>query len=75
LAAPWRLTAWAQGLIDMAAAQNDGVYDAEPRTPLSTTSSSQPSWPERAEAVPLRSLGLVGPRDMVTRVDDHSASS
>lgn len=33
--------AWAQGLVDMAAAQNDGVYDVEPRTPPSTTSFRQ----------------------------------
>ena len=33
--------AWAQGLVDMAAAQNDGVYNAEPRTPQSTTSFRQ----------------------------------
>jgi uncharacterized protein YbjT (DUF2867 family) len=38
--------AWAQGLVDMAAAQNDGVYDAEQRTPQSTSPTSFRQWCE-----------------------------
>jgi len=48
--------AWAQGIVDMAAAVDQGLYNTEPRTPQSTTPpasasgarkySSQPSWPE-----------------------------
>lgn len=30
--------AWAQGMVDMAAAQNEGIYDAEPRTAQAATS-------------------------------------
>jgi uncharacterized protein YbjT (DUF2867 family) len=36
--------AWAQGLADMAAAQNDGIYTAEPHTPPSTTPTSFRQW-------------------------------
>ncbi|MGW3819784.1 hypothetical protein [Streptomyces sp. NPDC005046] len=51
--------AWAQGLVDMGIAQNNGIYDAEQRalaTPAPTTPpsvsgarrySSPPSWPEQ----------------------------
>ncbi|MEI3611500.1 NmrA family NAD(P)-binding protein [Pseudogracilibacillus sp. SO30301A] len=38
--------AWAQGLIDMAAAQNDGIYDAEQRATQSTTPTSFRQWCE-----------------------------
>jgi hypothetical protein len=33
--------AWAQGIVDMAAAQDDGVYDVESHTPRSATSFRQ----------------------------------
>lgn len=36
--------AWAQGLVDMAAAQNDGVYDAEQRTAHSPAPTSFRQW-------------------------------
>ena len=36
--------AWAQGLVDMAAAQNDGFYDTEPRTSQSATPTSFRQW-------------------------------
>jgi uncharacterized protein YbjT (DUF2867 family) len=38
--------AWAQGLVDMAAAQNDGIYDAGPRTPQCTSPTSFRQWCE-----------------------------
>jgi uncharacterized protein YbjT (DUF2867 family) len=38
--------AWAQGLIDMAAAVDQGIYNAEPRTPESTTPTSFRQWCE-----------------------------
>ncbi|MDJ0345708.1 NAD(P)H-binding protein [Streptomyces sp. H10-C2] len=38
--------AWAQGLADMAEAQNKGVYDAESDTPQSTTPTSFRQWCE-----------------------------
>lgn len=37
---------WAQGLINMAAAVDQGFYNAEPRTPQSTTSTSFRQWCE-----------------------------
>lgn len=39
--------AWAQGLIDMAAAVDQGIYNAEPRTPQSTTPTSFRQWCEQ----------------------------
>jgi len=36
--------AWAQGLVDMAAAQNDGFNDTEPRTSQSATPTSFRQW-------------------------------
>jgi hypothetical protein len=33
--------AWVQGLVDMAAAQDQGIYNNEPRTAQSTTSFRQ----------------------------------
>jgi hypothetical protein len=36
--------AWAQGIIDMAAAVDQGIYNAEPRTPESTTPTSFRQW-------------------------------
>ena len=39
--------AWAQGLIDMAAAVDQGIYNAEPRTPQSTTPTSFRQWCEK----------------------------
>jgi uncharacterized protein YbjT (DUF2867 family) len=38
--------AWAQGIIDMAAAVDQGIYNAEPRTPQSTTPTSFRQWCE-----------------------------
>jgi uncharacterized protein YbjT (DUF2867 family) len=38
--------AWAQGLIDMATAVDHGIYNAEPRTPQSTTPTSFRQWCE-----------------------------
>ena len=38
--------AWAQGMIDMAAAQNQGIYDADPRTSRPTTLTSFRQWCE-----------------------------
>ena len=38
--------AWAQGIVDMAAAVDQGIYNAEPRTPQSTTSTSFRQWCE-----------------------------
>jgi uncharacterized protein YbjT (DUF2867 family) len=38
--------AWAQGLVDMAAAVDQGIYNAEPRTPQSTTPTSFRQWCE-----------------------------
>jgi uncharacterized protein YbjT (DUF2867 family) len=38
--------AWAQGLIDMAAAVDRGIYNAEPRTPQATTPTSFRQWCE-----------------------------
>jgi uncharacterized protein YbjT (DUF2867 family) len=38
--------AWAQGIIDMAAASDQGIYNAEPRTPQSTTPTSFRQWCE-----------------------------
>jgi uncharacterized protein YbjT (DUF2867 family) len=38
--------AWAQGLVDMAAAIDQGIYNAEPRTPRFTTSTSFRQWCE-----------------------------
>jgi uncharacterized protein YbjT (DUF2867 family) len=38
--------AWAQGLIDMAASVDKGIYNAEPRTPQSTTPTSFRQWCE-----------------------------
>jgi uncharacterized protein YbjT (DUF2867 family) len=38
--------AWAQGLVDMAAAQNQGFYDAEPGAPQSTGPTSFHQWCE-----------------------------
>jgi uncharacterized protein YbjT (DUF2867 family) len=38
--------AWAQGLVDMAAAVDQGIYNAEPRTPQSTTPTSFRRWCE-----------------------------
>jgi uncharacterized protein YbjT (DUF2867 family) len=38
--------AWAQGLIDMAAATDQGLYNAQPRTPESTTPTSFRQWCE-----------------------------
>lgn len=38
--------AWAQGLIDMATAVDQGIYNAEPRTPQSTTPTSLRQWCE-----------------------------
>ncbi|MGI8868966.1 MAG: NAD(P)H-binding protein [Mycobacteriales bacterium] len=38
--------AWAQGLIDMAAAVDQGIYNADPRTPQSTTPTSFRQWCE-----------------------------
>jgi hypothetical protein len=37
---------WAQGLADMTAAQNDGIYEAEPHTPQSATPTSFRQWCE-----------------------------
>jgi hypothetical protein len=34
----------AQGMADMAEAQNDGIYDIEPRTPQSATPTSFRQW-------------------------------
>ena len=36
--------AWAQGLLDMAAAADRGIYNAEPRTPRSTTPTTFRHW-------------------------------
>jgi len=38
--------AWAQGVVDMVAAQNDGVYDAEQRTVQSPAPTSFRQWCE-----------------------------
>jgi uncharacterized protein YbjT (DUF2867 family) len=38
--------AWAQGLINMAAAVDQGIYEAEPRTPQSATPTSFRQWCE-----------------------------
>jgi uncharacterized protein YbjT (DUF2867 family) len=38
--------AWARGLVDMAAAVDQGIYNAEPRTPQSTTPTSFRQWCE-----------------------------
>jgi uncharacterized protein YbjT (DUF2867 family) len=38
--------AWTQGLIDMAAAVDQGIYNAEPRTPQATTPTSFRQWCE-----------------------------
>jgi uncharacterized protein YbjT (DUF2867 family) len=38
--------AMAQGMVDMAAAKNEGLDNAEPRTPQSTTSTSFRQWCE-----------------------------
>jgi uncharacterized protein YbjT (DUF2867 family) len=38
--------AWAQGLVDMAAAVDRGIYNVEPRTPESTTPTSFRQWCE-----------------------------
>lgn len=38
--------AWAQGLVDMAAAQNEGIYDAEQRTLQSASPTSFRQWCE-----------------------------
>jgi uncharacterized protein YbjT (DUF2867 family) len=38
--------AWAQGLVDMAAAVDDGIYDAQPRTSQSSTPTSFRQWCE-----------------------------
>ncbi|WP_338043661.1 NAD(P)H-binding protein [Paenibacillus hamazuiensis] len=38
--------AWAQGIIDMAAAAERGIYDAEPRTPQSSSPTSFRQWCE-----------------------------
>lgn len=38
--------AWAQGLIDMAAAADRGIYNVEPRTPETTTPTSFRKWCE-----------------------------
>lgn len=37
---------WAQGLVDMASQVEDGLYNAEPRTPESTTPTSFRQWCE-----------------------------
>ena len=42
--------AWAQGIVDMVAAQNEGIYDAAPRTPQATSPAGRTSfraWCER----------------------------
>lgn len=36
--------AWAQGLIDMAAAQDEGIYDADPQKPRSIASTNFRQW-------------------------------
>ncbi|MEW9529643.1 NmrA family NAD(P)-binding protein [Microbispora sp. NPDC049125] len=38
--------AWAQGIVDMAAAVDQGIYTAEPRTPRSTTPTTFRQWCE-----------------------------
>ncbi|MBV8884711.1 MAG: NAD(P)H-binding protein [Chroococcidiopsidaceae cyanobacterium CP_BM_RX_35] len=38
--------AWAQGMVDMAAAQNHGIYDADPGTSRPTTPTSFRQWCE-----------------------------
>ncbi|MGL4619354.1 MAG: NAD(P)H-binding protein [Chroococcidiopsis sp.] len=38
--------AWVQGIVDMAAAQSQGIYDADPGTSRSTTSTSFRQWCE-----------------------------
>lgn len=38
--------AWAQGLVDMAAAIDQGLYRAQPRTPESTTPTGFRQWCE-----------------------------
>lgn len=38
--------AWAQGLVDMAAAQDEGIYDADPHTSRSTAPTSFRQWCE-----------------------------
>ena len=38
--------AWAQGLADMAAQVEEGIYNAEPRTPQSTTPTTFRQWCE-----------------------------
>jgi uncharacterized protein YbjT (DUF2867 family) len=38
--------AWAQGVVDMAAAVDQGIYTAEPRTPRSTTPTTFRHWCE-----------------------------
>jgi uncharacterized protein YbjT (DUF2867 family) len=38
--------AWAQGLVDMAREVNEGIYNAEPRTPESSTPTSFRQWCE-----------------------------
>lgn len=38
--------AWAQGIVDMVAAQNQGIYDADPRTLRPTTPTSFRQWCE-----------------------------
>jgi uncharacterized protein YbjT (DUF2867 family) len=39
--------AWAQGIVDMAVAVDQGIYNAEPRTPQSTTPTSFRQWCEK----------------------------
>jgi uncharacterized protein YbjT (DUF2867 family) len=42
--------AWAQGLVDMAAEVDQGLYDAEPRTPQATTPTGFRQWCEEVLA-------------------------
>ena len=37
---------WAQGLVDMASQVEEGIYNAEPRTPESTTPTTFRQWCE-----------------------------